>query len=408
MTRKCLYIKRCVDLKNIFSGGILMNNPNTELHEYYKWILSDDYSVIKNSRAGGTIANFGTQMKFDLSKEIPLFNTKRTFYRGVIEEMIFFFNGPAKDGNLHIDYLLDKECNFWNKDLHNFYSKKQGIKFTSDEERDEHFKWFEEKIKIDPEFRKKNGSLGRPYGAQWRDWKGTDQSIVDVFGYGFVKKAKPIDQLANTFEDLKKLSDSRRLIVTAWKPDEMNNMALPPCHKDFQFVVMGDRLDIAMGQRSADSFLGVVFNSFQYTIMGMLGAAYAGLKPGVLTHQLTDAHIYCGRGEKVEWYKENFKELKDRIKSAKVSQDYLDAKEWIDSNSRKHPNPEYELYDHVTGVLQQLSRDPYKYPIAKLEVIIDRNQPAKQMLNNLRSDNFKVTGYDGNHYPGIKRYMATG
>ena len=255
-----------------------MNNVNQEYHNYLKWILTDENSVYKTSRAGGTIANSGATMKFDLSKNFPLINTKKIFHRGVIHEMVWFMRGPEKDGNMHIDYLTENKCKFWDRDLHNFNNNKANIKFDDVAARESDFEKFQEKILNDSGFRAQVGSLGRPYGAQWRDWKGAD--------------GKSYDQLANAFAEIKNRSDSRRIIVEAWKVDEIKTMALPPCHKTYQFLVMNDRLDVDMEQRSADSFLGVAFNMMQAGLMGKLASEYSGLIPGILTHHLVDAHIY--------------------------------------------------------------------------------------------------------------------
>ncbi|MGV8086895.1 MAG: thymidylate synthase [Candidatus Woesearchaeota archaeon] len=371
-----------------------MNNVNQEYHNYLKTVLSHEKSVYKTSRAGSTIGISGAMMQFDLSKNFPIINTKRVHYNGVVHETGWFVRGPEADGNMHIDYLINNGANFWTRDLHNFNNNKKGIKFTDPLEREADFEKFQEKILNDLDFRKEMGSLGRPYGAQWRDWIGADGSHTD--------------QLANAFTQIKNHSDSRRLIVESWKVDEINNMALPPCHKEFQFLVMNDRLDIMMTQRSADSFLGVPTNIMHYALMGNLGAAYAGLEPGVFTHHLNDAHIYCGYGKKAEWYKNNLNELKNKVKNAETSEDYLTIKKWIDTNSDKEENIEYERFDHVTAVLTQLSRDVNKYPIANLEVIIDKNKTPKELLDTISFDNFKITGYEENYYPGIIRRMPTG
>jgi thymidylate synthase len=385
-----------------------MNNVNQEYNNYLKFILTDEKSIFKGSRAGGTIANSGASMKFDLSQSFPLINTKKIFYRGIIHEMVWFMKGPEQDGSMHIDYLVDNKCNFWTRDLHNFNNTKNNIKFSNVAEREADFEKFQEKILNDLEYRAEVGRLGRPYGAQWRDWKSADKTIFSFGNYAIVKKGKSIDQLANAFGQIKNHSDSRRIIVEAWKVDELNNMALPPCHKTFQFLVMGDRLDITMQQRSADSLLGVPFNIMQYGLMGLLGSAYSGLKPGVFTHQIVDAHIYCGVGAKVDWYKNNLPELKERLKSASTSEEYLEIKNWIDTKSDKDPNPMYEEFDHVTAVLEQLSRDVNKYQLASLEINIDKTKSPKELLDTISFDNFKVSGYKDNHYDGISRRMPTG
>mgnify|MGYP002152588715 CR=1 FL=1 len=251
-------------------------------------------------------------------------------------------------------------------------------------------------------FRELLGGLGRPYGAQWRDWTGADGSSTD--------------QLALMYSQIQNKSDSRRLIVDAWKVDELTQMALPPCPKSFQFLLMNDRLDFILEQRSADSFLGVPFNIGEYALLAIHASTYAGLKPGIFTHNLNDAHIYCGVEEKGLWYEKNFDELRARIK--KIDEDnltpkqrskkYLGIKHWIDTTANKPKEEWKEKYDHVTAVLEQLANDPNKYPLSKWEVKVDSSLPAKNILDNVSFSDFKVIGYEGNHYPPIKRDMSTG
>ncbi len=375
-------------------GVVGMKNANEEYHNYLKWILSDELSVFKESRAGGTIANTGATMRFDLSKGIPLINTKKLFYRGLIHEMVWFMRGPEQDGQLHIDYLLENKCDFWNKDLHNFYLLKNGVVVKNLDERENLFREFEAKLKKDSDFRKINGGLGRPYGAQWRDWRGAN--------------GEHIDQLADAFRSIKAKSDSRRIIVEAWKVDELNLMALPPCPKDFQFVVMNDRLDFDLVQRSADSFLGVPFNIGEYGLLAIFAANYANLKPGVFTHHIVDAHIYCGVGGKAEWYKNNLDELKYVVGRANSSGDYLSIKKWIEDSSKLVRDESKEKYDHVTGVLEQLANDVNRYGVAKLDVKVDRRKKPSNLLNSVKFEDFKISGYENNHYQKIIREMSTG
>ncbi|MCF7872184.1 thymidylate synthase [Candidatus Woesearchaeota archaeon] len=370
-----------------------MNNMNQEYHDYLLWILSDENSVFKDSRAGGTIANTGAAMKFDLSKGVLLINTKKLFYRGLIHEMVWFMRGPENDGQLHVDYMVENKCNFWNKDLFNHNLKKEGRKLNFNEFEKE-FKEFEYKLKSDKEFRKKVGGLDRPYGAQWRDWTGSN--------------GEHIDQLANVIEAAKNRSDSRRLKVESWKVDEIDNMALPPCPTGYQFVVMNDRLDIVMNQRSADSFLGVPMNIGEYGLLGIFVAEYAGLKPGIFTHDIVDAHIYCGVEEKAEWYSNNLEKLKDRLHDAKKPEDFLKIKNWIDRYSKKPKEEWKEDFDHVTAVLEQLARDTNKYPQAQLKIHSNNRKPAKELLDTVSFYDFEVVGYKDNHYDKIERSMSTG
>lgn len=374
-----------------------IRNMNYEYHSYLRNILADDYSVFKSSRAGGNIATTGGMMRFNLAEGFPLINTKRLFYRGILHEVVWFLNGPEADGEMHIDYLIENKCNFWTGNLFDFYLKKQGKaleKYSS--EWNDTYAAFEDNLKNSPEFRRRHGSLGRPYSAQWRDWRCSDRS----------SPGQSMDQMALAMDLVKGRSDSRRIVVMAWRPDEIGNMALPPCHMSMQFVVMNDRLDIQMLQRSCDSFLGVPFNIASYAAIGSFVAAYAGLKPGIFTHQLVDTHIYAGDPVQAEWYRSNFNLLRSRVKEAKVGSDYLEIKEWILRESPKgREEPDEGNLDHVTAVLEQLSRDIYRYPIANLEVKVDQKLTAKEALDKVSFEDFVVEGYKDNYFPEIRRRM---
>ncbi len=368
-------------------------NMNAEYHRYLRSILTDDFSVFKLSRAGGSIATTGGMMRFNLSKGFPLINTKKLFYRGILHEVVWFLNGPEADGELHIDYLLRNKCGFWTGNLFDFYLKKQkkNLEKYSPEWNDT-YSWFEDQLKNNVEFLREHGSLGRPYSAQWRDWRCSSGGSVD--------------QLVSAFEQLKALSDSRRIIVMAWRPDELNNMALPPCHMSMQFVVMKERLDIQMLQRSCDSFLGVPFNIASYAAIGTFAAAWTGLKPGIFTHHLVDTHIYTGGRAQSAWYEANFDELRTRVRNAETAESFLEIKEWILEESPEGVMRDEENMDHVTAVLEQLSRDTELYPCAELAVKVDRNLGAKEILDSVSFEDFTVSGYKDNHYPEIRRKMA--
>jgi thymidylate synthase len=202
--------------------------------------------VEKLDRTGiGTLSVFGHQMRFDLSEGFPLLTTKKLHLKSIIYELIWFLRGDT-----NIGYLNKNGVNIWN------------------------------------EWADKSGGLGPVYGAQWRSWPGRNGSTID--------------QISNLINDLKINPNSRRLIVTAWNPADVDKMALPPCHCLFQFYVANGRLSCQLYQRSADIFLGVPFNIASYALLTQMIAQVVGLQPGEFVHTLGDAHIYKNHCLQVE------------------------------------------------------------------------------------------------------------
>jgi len=214
----------------------------------YLELLQDilDNGTDKSDRTGtGTRSIFGAQLRFDLSQGFPLLTTKKVFLKGIIHELLWFIAGDT-----NIKYLHDNGVHIWDE-------------------------WADE-----------NGDLGPVYGKQWRSWPAPD--------------GKTIDQLSNVIKMIKKSPDSRRLIVSAWNPAEVDDMALPPCHTLFQFYVAGGKLSCQLYQRSADMFLGVPFNIASYALLTMMVAQACGLQPGDFVHTLGDAHIYRNHFKQVQ------------------------------------------------------------------------------------------------------------
>ena len=204
-----------------------------------------DNGSVKSDRTGtGTKSVFGYQMRFNLEDGFPLLTTKKVHLKSIIYELLWFIAGDT-----NIKYLNDHGVTIWD------------------------------------EWADKDGNLGPVYGHQWRSWPAPD--------------GKTIDQLANVVEQIKRNPDSRRLIVSAWNPAEVDKMALPPCHSLFQFYVIDGRLSCQLYQRSADVFLGVPFNIASYALLTMMVAQSCGLKPGDFVHTLGDAHIYLNHLEQV-------------------------------------------------------------------------------------------------------------
>lgn len=250
----------------------------------------------KQDRTGtGTRSVFGYQMRFDLQKGFPLLTTKRIFFRLVSTELLWFLHGDT-----NVKTLIANRNYIWNEwafekwvksedydgpDMTNF-----GLRAAQDKVFalvvDEQMARFNKLILSDEEFALKYGDLGPVYGKQWRSWP--------------TQTGETIDQIQNVIEMIKKNPDSRRLIVTAWNPAEVDNMALPPCHTIFQFYVANGKLSCQLYQRSADVFLGVPFNIASYALLTHLIAKECGLKVGEFVHTLGDAHIYSNHFEQVK------------------------------------------------------------------------------------------------------------
>ncbi|MGM9931108.1 thymidylate synthase [Pradoshia sp.] len=250
----------------------------------------------KSDRTGtGTMSVFGHQMRFDLKDGFPLLTTKRVPFRLIASELIWFINGDT-----NIRFLLQHNNNIWNEwafkkwvesdeytgpDMTDF-----GIRSLKDEEfkkvYDEQMEIFKKRVLEEDDFAAKYGELGNVYGKQWRAWK--------------TSTGETIDQLKDVIHDIKHNPSSRRLIVSAWNPEDVpTNMALPPCHSLFQFHVADGRLSCQLYQRSADIFLGVPFNIASYALLTHLIAKECGLEAGEFIHTLGDAHIYLNHEEQV-------------------------------------------------------------------------------------------------------------
>src|SRR5579864_6585907 len=199
-------------------------------------VLSE--GVEKRDRTGvGTKSIFGHQMRFDLQRGFPLVTTKKLHVKSIVYELLWFLAGDT-----NVKYLNDHGITIWDE-------------------------WADER-----------GELGPVYGHQWRSWPTADGGAID--------------QIANVINMIRRNPDSRRLIVSAWNPADVDKMALPPCHCLFQFYVVNGRLSCQLYQRSADVFLGVPFNIASYALLTMMVAQVTGLKPGDFVHSFGDTHLY--------------------------------------------------------------------------------------------------------------------
>ena len=259
------------------------HHPEHQYLDLLTDIMATGYEK-KEFNSGITLKSvFGRMMRFDLSQGFPLLTTKRVFWKGIIHELIWFLRG-----DVNIGYLAQNGVHIWDEWAYREYAKaaKAGdVPEMSIED-------FGQKIAADEEFSVKWGELGPVYGRQWRHWTASD--------------GREIDQLKWAIMKLKKYPDRKHVVVSAWNPEyiyEMaapgTTMAIPPCHTMFQFNVQGDRLSCMLFQRSGDMFLGVPFNIASYALLTMIVAQVCGYKPGEFVHTLGDAHIYSNHYEQV-------------------------------------------------------------------------------------------------------------
>ena len=279
-----------------------------------KFILEN--GTYKSDRTGtGTISYFGYQTRYNLNDGFPLLTTKKVFLKGIIHELLWFISGDT-----NIKYLVDNNVKIWNEWAYEKYKKEPVFKGETMDE-------CIEKIRESKEFADKYGDLGPVYGRQWRNFNG-------------------VDQLEKLITNLKKNPDSRRHIISAWNPAEVDNMALPPCHSFMQFYVVNNKLSCQLYQRSADVFLGVPFNIASYSLFTMMIAQVCGFELGDFVHTFGDVHIYS---------------------------------------------------NHMEQIKLQLSREPRKLPTMKIN-------PNVKSIYDFKYEDFELEGYDP--HPAIKGVVA--
>lgn len=231
-----------------------------QYHDLVEHVFNNGHQ--KDDRTNtGTISTFGYQMRFDLKEGFPLLTTKKVFYKAIIYELLWFIKGDT-----NIKYLVDHGVKIWNEWPYENFKKHSSYQGETLEE-------YVDKIKTDANFAREHGDLGPVYGAQWRNFNG-------------------VDQLAQVINLIKHQPESRRMILSAWNPAEINNMALPPCHTLIQFYVSNQKLSLQLYQRSGDIFLGIPFNIASYALLLEMVAQVTNLEVGEFVHTIGDAHIY--------------------------------------------------------------------------------------------------------------------
>ncbi|GGE39150.1 thymidylate synthase [Actibacterium pelagium] len=249
-----------------------------QYHQALQTIL--DHGEVSTDRTGtGTTSYFGMQQRYSLADGFPLVTTKKLHIRSIIHELLWFLSGDT-----NIKYLKDNGVSIWDE-------------------------WADE-----------NGDLGPVYGHQWRHFP----ALGDKIDGGF--RAREIDQVADLVENIRKSPDSRRLIVSAWNPADVPDMALPPCHTMWQVRIIGDKMHLQLYQRSADMFLGVPFNIASYSLLLVMLAHVTGYQPGDFVHTIGDAHIYSNHMEQVQTQLARTPKELPQLKIARDVKDLFDFK----------------------------------------------------------------------------------
>ncbi|KAL3267480.1 hypothetical protein HHI36_011603 [Cryptolaemus montrouzieri] len=292
-------------------------NPNSNImhqsHEEYQYLnhIRDiiDRGVKKGDRTGvGTLSIFGAQMRYSLKNSFPLLTTKRVFWRGVLEELLWFIKGST-----NAIELKNKKVNIWDANSTREFLDSVGL--TDREE----------------------GDLGPVYGFQWRHFGAEYENMHSDYS------GKGIDQLENVIQMIRNNPNDRRIIMCAWNPIDLPKMALPPCHCLAQFYVADNELSCMLYQRSADMGLGVPFNIASYALLTYMIAHVTGLKPGEFIHTLGDSHVYLNHvdalKEQLQRQPRNFPKLHIKRKVEKIEDFVADDFEIIGYN----PHPKLSM-----------------------------------------------------------------
>ncbi|AHF99366.1 thymidylate synthase [Halostagnicola larsenii XH-48] len=297
----------------------------------------------KPNRTGvDTISSFSEHYEVDLQEGYPLLTTKAMDgyrWNSMIHEVCWYLSGEE-----HVRDLRE-ETEIWNA-------------------------WADDA-----------GHLDTAYGRFWRRYPIPNEEgqlegeSWPEDGHRWVTEEadgrRTFDQLQYVIDTLSENPNSRRLVVNAWHPANAAVSTLPPCHYTYVFNVQGDRLNCHLTQRSGDIALGVPFNIAAYALLTKVIAAQTGFEPGTFAHTVVDSHVYCGRGDRGEWYADNLKALQSRLAAVDEPAEYRDVKSWLESSAPEEAEGDERL-DHVPGLLEQLAREPLERPtLSVADVSID-------------------------------------
>ena len=362
-----------------------------------------------------------SQSTYDLRNGFPLLTTKQVNPRLPAEELFWKLRGER-----NVKSLVDRNVNIWTANAFDRYLKINGLKdkiSKHSQEWNEEFVKYSNRIKEDPKFAESAGDLGPVYGFQWRHWGfGNDLSefsttlqntlginlferIPELNGNEALFNKKEIDQLSRTLKSIKERPGSRYHVLSAWNVADLEKMALGPCPFWHQFSVFGNKfLDLTVGQRSNDIYLGVPFNLFQDSLLTSLVAKETGLQPRYFNHQTMNTHAYLGVPPRANFWmnEENVKEFQGQFNEIADRQEYLDLKEWYVKNTPKESEGN-ERKDHIPFILEQLSKESKPLPMVRLK----ENIPFMEAINLPALEVFSVDEEYQPHKWDSKATMAS-
>lgn len=304
----------------------------TQYQELVRKVLNE--GTKKEDRTGvGTVSLFGYQMRFDLSVGFPLLTSKRVPLGLIKSELLWFLRGDT-----NIRYLLEHNNHIWDEWAFKNYVESDsytgpdmtdfGLRALEDDDfkavYEEEMAKFQQSVLNDDDFSEAFGHLGDVYGKQWREWE--------------LRNGDSLDQIATVIEQIKTNPDSRRHIVSAWNPEDIPSMALPPCHTLFQFYVADGKLSCQLYQRSGDIFLGIPFNIASYALLTHLIARETGLEVGEFVHTIGDAHLYSNHIEQAKTLLDrDVRQLPTLVIDSDLPMDQLNTEDIKVENYKPHP-----------------------------------------------------------------------
>ena len=358
-----------------------------QYHQLVENILSE--ANYRENRTGvDTLSTFSQSYKIDLQQGFPLLTTKDLSgyrWQSLIYELLWYFSGEEHIKNLR------EETKIWDA-----WADEEGLLPTA-------YGRFWRRYPIPEDEDLLEGEWWPTNQEEWMEkaeehYNLSEEEIREGISRWINEEdgRKTFDQIQYVIDTLNgdhpyRSKNSRRLVINAWQPANAAVSKLPPCHFTWVLNVQNGKLNTHLTQRSGDTALGIPFNIAAYSLITKIIAKQTDFEPGKFSHTIVDSHIYCGKNERGEWYGENLEELREKVSQAEGRNEYLDIKEWIEENA---PEQE-ENYDHVPGLLEQLSRKPRGRP--EMEI-------SDKKIDELEYEDFKLKDYDP--HPGIKFAVA--
>jgi thymidylate synthase len=407
-----------------------------KIDKAYTDLLQDilDNGTKKETRNGGTISVFGRQIRHKMSEGFPLLTTKKMSWNSIVTELLWFLRGDT-----NIKFLVDNNCHIWDGDAYKFFKNSFPIKksnppkdYINEDGQLLTQEEFINKIKTDDEFAYKWGELGPIYGKQWRSWHTGWDVVEDKSKEAGVRRIEyGIDQIANLINDLKTNPDSRRLLVSAWNPADLDSMVLPPCHYGFQVYTrelsLGERteykkkrdgiartfapythqmldgsniptraISLMWNQRSVDTFLGLPFNIASYGLLLEIIAKAVNMVPDELIGNLGDVHLYSNHVE----------QAKEQIGRERTHEEMVEIYYVIENKKDREEYWTWETRFEDNNITKR-TREPYPLPTLKHLRSDDKYKLLSEfplLWNELKIDDFQIENYQS--HPTIKAPLS--